>query len=41
MLKFPHPWILVVRDQVFQTYLNFLGSTRTCSPILSVFDLEI
>jgi hypothetical protein len=41
MLKFLHLWILDVRDRAFQTYLNALDSTRTCSPILSVFDLEI
>ena len=41
MLKFLHLWILGARDRVFQTYLDFLDSTRIYSPIPSIFDLEI
>ena len=40
MLTFLRPWILDARDQVFQTYLDVLDSTRIYSPIPSIFDLE-
>jgi len=38
---FHHPWILALRDQAFQTYLNLLDNMRIYSPNPSVFDLEI